>query len=150
MKTTASPSISILANTTKTGKLAFSAYLRFLLKQLPASAAQRAASFVSSSLLLALLLACSASQAGMPGLPAPNNPLNTQAGLPSSALQSNLNARRARLSQQEAIVIAEDEYEGRALGVKRVPGSGGTAYRVRILKANGKVKNVLIQGSLQQ
>ena len=69
--------------------------------------------------------------------------------LQKPGLHNNLQIRRARLSVQEAVVIAEEEYEGRALGVKRVAGSGGTAYKVRILQASGKVKNVLVQGPPQ-
>ena len=64
-------------------------------------------------------------------------------------LRTDLNQRRARLSLQEAVVMAEREYEGRALAIKRVPGSGGTAYRVRIIKPNGKIKTVLVQGELE-
>lgn len=64
-------------------------------------------------------------------------------------LRTDLNQRRSRLSLQEAVVMAEREYEGRALAIKRVPGSGGTAYRVRILKPNGKIKTVLVQGELE-
>ena len=101
------------------------------------------------TLTLALLLSFFAisTNAGLPHLPQPSSQQHSMLQKPS--LHNNLQIRRARLSVQEAVVIAEEEYEGRALGVKRVAGSGGTAYKVRILQASGKVKNVLVQGPPQ-
>lgn len=47
-------------------------------------------------------------------------------------------------SAREAIAIAEERYGGRAVGARPVSTSAGTAYRVRILQDNGKIKNVII------
>lgn len=104
---------------------------------------------ITLTLTLALLLSFFAisTNAGLPHLPQPSSQQHSM--LQKPGLHNNLQIRRARLSVQEAVVIAEEEYEGRALGVKRVAGSGGTAYKVRILQASGKVKNVLVQGPPQ-
>lgn len=48
------------------------------------------------------------------------------------------------ISAREAISIAERRYGGRAVGAKQIQTANGTAYRVRILKKNGKIKNVII------
>ncbi|WP_372860736.1 PepSY domain-containing protein [Spongiibacter sp.] len=52
-----------------------------------------------------------------------------------------------RLSAREAIAIAERRYGGRAVGAKKIPSSHGSAYRVRILQKNGKIKNVIIDNN---
>ncbi len=57
--------------------------------------------------------------------------------------QHQLNAPH-RLSAREAIAIAEQRYGGRAVGAKKVSTARGSAYRVRILQKNGKIKNVII------
>ena len=64
-------------------------------------------------------------------------------GLPERPqLEQRLDTSRVRdtMSVNEAISIAEQRYGGRAVGAKKV----GSAYRVRILQDNGKIKNVII------
>lgn len=51
---------------------------------------------------------------------------------------------RPAISAREAISIAEKRYGGRAVGAREIQTPNGTAYRVRILKKNGKIKNVII------
>lgn len=51
---------------------------------------------------------------------------------------------RPAISAREAISIAEKRYGGRAVGAREIQTANGTAYRVRILKKNGKIKNVII------
>lgn len=52
--------------------------------------------------------------------------------------------QRSNLSANEAISIAERRYGGRAVGAKKIRSGNGTAYSVRILQDNGKIKNVII------
>lgn len=64
-------------------------------------------------------------------------------GLPERPqLEQRLDGSRVRdaMTANEAINIAEQRYGGRAVGAKKV----GSAYRVRILQDNGKIKNVTI------
>jgi uncharacterized membrane protein YkoI len=51
---------------------------------------------------------------------------------------------RSKLSVNEAISIAEQRYGGRAVGAKKISSGNGSAYSVRILQDNGKIKNVII------
>ncbi|MGJ8687525.1 MAG: PepSY domain-containing protein [Spongiibacteraceae bacterium] len=65
---------------------------------------------------------------------------------PGSNLRNRADVQRPSLSSREAIAIAERRYHGRAVGAKRIRTDNGTAYKVRILKRNGKIKNVIIDG----
>ena len=62
------------------------------------------------------------------------------------ATRGALEARRSQpfISASEAISIAERRYGGRAVGAKKIQTVNGSAYRVRILQKNGKIKNVVI------
>ena len=76
------------------------------------------------------------------------NPLGNlggRLGLPDRGEVERLDDRgRSRLSVNEAISIAERRYGGRAVGAKKINSGNGTAYSVRILQDNGKIKNVII------
>ena len=77
------------------------------------------------------------------------NPLGNLTGgrlhMPAQAPIERLDDRtRSRLSVNEAISIAERRYGGRAVGAKKINSGNGTAYSVRILQDNGKIKNVII------
>jgi uncharacterized membrane protein YkoI len=61
---------------------------------------------------------------------------------PRNALDPRRN--QPLISASEAISIAERRYGGRAVGAKKIQTVNGSAYRVRILQKNGKVKNVII------
>ena len=70
---------------------------------------------------------------GALGTPSINTPLDRQ------RLQPSLTAR-------DAIDIAERRYGGRAGGARKIVSPSGTAYKVRILQDDGKIKNVIIDG----
>ena len=78
------------------------------------------------------------------------NPLGNLSGgrisLPDRSLPEQRLDNRARstLSVNEAISIAERRYGGRAVGAKKIRSGNGSAYSVRILQDNGKIKNVII------
>jgi uncharacterized membrane protein YkoI len=61
-------------------------------------------------------------------------------------LDTHFNASPARetLTAREAVKIAERRYGGRAVGAKAIDTGRGTAYRVRILQDDGKIRNVVI------
>ncbi|MFT6592825.1 MAG: hypothetical protein ACJAU3_000885 [Zhongshania sp.] len=62
-----------------------------------------------------------------------------------SSFEQRLNdGARSTLSVNQAISIAEQRYGGRAVGAKKIRSGNGTAYSVRILQDNGKIKNVII------
>ncbi|QQD16816.1 PepSY domain-containing protein [Spongiibacter nanhainus] len=69
-------------------------------------------------------------------------------GLPKRGLSSPLHTPdlRSSLTAREAIDIAERRYGGRAVGATQIQTGSGVAYRVRILKDNGKIKHVIIDG----
>lgn len=99
----------------------------------------------AQALLLAVLLsgslAIQASPLGGLGLGVGKDRGPIRGGLEPSQLQQQ---SRSSLSAREAISIAERRYGGRAVGAKRIQTSSGTAYRVRILQGDGKIKNVVI------
>lgn len=67
-------------------------------------------------------------------------------GSPSLNKQLEQERLKTQLSARDAIAIAERRYGGRAVGAKKIPSASGTAYKVRILQDNGKVRNVIIDG----
>lgn len=76
------------------------------------------------------------------------NPLGNltggRVGLPDrQPLEQRLDSRSS-LTASEAINIAEQRYGGRAVGAKKISSGNGTAYSVRILQDNGKIRNVII------
>lgn len=81
--------------------------------------------------------------------PAAANPLlRDLGGLPRPGLNAPLPSPDIRdsLTAREAIDIAERRYGGRAVGARKIQTGSGVAYRVRILKDNGKIKHVIIDG----
>lgn len=64
----------------------------------------------------------------------------------SDGLEQNLRPQHIgrQLSSREAVSIAERRYGGRAVGVRQIQTGSGVAYKVRILRDDGKIKNVVI------
>ena len=64
----------------------------------------------------------------------------------SEGLEQNLRPQHLgrQLSSREAVSIAERRYGGRAVGVRQIQTGSGVAYKVRILRDDGKIKNVVI------
>jgi uncharacterized membrane protein YkoI len=96
--------------------------------------------FQLTALVLASLISWS-----NPGFANPLQGITGEGGILNRHSNSNLRPQQS-LSAREAVSIAERRYGGQAVDVRQVQSRGGVAYKVRILKDNGKIKNVIIDG----
>lgn len=93
-------------------------------------------------LLLAFAVVAALPAAANPlGLGKGNGLINRQ-GIEDTPLRPS--QLRSSLTSREAVSIAERRYGGRAVSVRQIQTGNGTAYKVRILQDDGKIKNVLI------
>ncbi len=93
-------------------------------------------------LVLSVLILTSNTSTANPLLNGINRPIG------GSGIESRFNTSPAApsITLREAVSIAEQRYEGRAVGARAITTPSGPAYRVRILQDNGKIKNVIIDG----
>lgn len=85
-------------------------------------------------LLAAVALLSSVQVAALPGL---DRAPNLRPALPDERM-----LRHESVNTDQAVAIAEQRYNGRAVGARHL---GNGLYRVRILQDNGKVKTVTVR-----
>ncbi len=90
------------------------------------------------SILLALLVGLLQSTAPAQALPGLDRAPNLRPPVNDPGLRRNLTEE----SPERAVAIAEQRYNGRAVGARHM---GNGVYRVRILQDNGKVKTVTVR-----